>query len=132
MTQFSLIFGVSVSNAIKVLWLGVVRRQNQVSSFIAFPEESGRHRFMGTRKEHQITWTFAMVSDWGGFTMVINEKIYLEAFINKQYAKLKNNTAQLEFILGRAIYVQISQDASDIHRFPTVHMIKINLLLEKL
>ena len=39
---------------------------------------------------------------WLGFTMVVSEKIYLEAFINNQYICLKNDTAQLYSILKRA------------------------------
>ena len=35
---------------------------------------------------------------WLGFTMVVYEKIYLEAHKNNQYICLKNDTAQLYFI----------------------------------
>ena len=36
----------------------------------------------------------SQVSDWG-IRMVVDEKIYLEAYINKEYICLKSNTAQL-------------------------------------
>ena len=35
---------------------------------------------------------------WLGFTMVVYEKIYLEAHKNNQYICLKNDTTQLYFI----------------------------------
>ena len=52
------------------------------------------------------------------------------------YNWLKNNSAQLYFPLGRAKprynYSSLLKDASDIHRFPTVHMVKTHFLLENL
>ena len=36
------------------------------------------------------------------FTMVVSQKLYLEAYVNNQYICLKNNSAQLYFILGKA------------------------------
>ena len=36
--------------------------------------------------------------------MVVYEKIYLKAYINNQNIWLKNNTAQIYFILGRASF----------------------------
>ena len=62
--------------------------------------------FMSVLQEHQTDLTFASVSyvsEWS-FTMSIYQKIdlYLEAYINNQYIELKNNTAQLYIILGRA------------------------------
>ena len=48
----------------------------------------------------------------------------------------ENNIAQLYYILGRAeLHWNFSswlRDASDIHRFPALHMVKTNLLLENL
>ena len=53
--------------------------------------------------------------------MVVNEKIYLEAYINKEYISLKNNTAQLYLISRTANlhwnFSSISKDGPDIHRF---------------
>ena len=46
---------------------------------------------MNTQQEHQMDLTFARVSqisDWG-FVMVVCKKIYLEAYINKEYIWLK-------------------------------------------
>ena len=68
--------------------------------------------------------------------MVVYEKIYFEAYINDQYTWHKNNIAQLYFILGRAElrwnFSSWLRDASDIHRFPTLHMVNIHFLLENL
>ena len=68
--------------------------------------------------------------------MLVYEKIYFEAYTNDQYIWNKNNIAQLYFILGRAeLRWNISswlRDASDIHRFPTLHMIKTHFQLENL
>ena len=53
-----------------------------------------------------------------------------------QYNWLQNNTAQLYFILGRAKlcwnFSSVPKDGSDIQRFPTVHMVETNFLLENL
>ena len=47
--------------------------------------------------------------------MVVNEKIYFEAYTNRQY------TEHLYFILGRAElhwnFSSIPQDGSDVHRY---------------
>ena len=47
-----------------------------------------------------------------------------------------NNTAQLYSILGKAElrwnYSSLLRDVSDIHRFQTVHMVKIYFLLKNL
>ena len=51
--------------------------------------------------------------------MVVNEKLCFEARINNLHK------AQLYFTLGRA-------ELSDIHRFPTIHMVKTHFLLENL
>ena len=54
---------------------------------------------INTFNEHLTIWIFVkvlQVSDWG-FTMVVYEKIYLEAYTNNQYICLKNNTAELYF-----------------------------------
>ena len=55
---------------------------------------------------------------------MIYDKIYLKACINNQYICLKNNTAQLYFILGRAElcfnFSHLLRDAPIIHRFQTV------------
>ena len=68
--------------------------------------------------------------------MVVYEKIYFEAYTNDQYIWHKNNIAQLYFILGGAElcwnFSSWLRDASDIHRFPTLHMINTNFLLENL
>ena len=68
--------------------------------------------------------------------MVVYEKIYFEAFTNDQYIWHKNNIAQLFFVLGRAElrwnFSSWLRDASDIHRFPTLHMVKAHFLLENL
>ena len=68
--------------------------------------------------------------------MVVYEKIYFEAYTNDQYISHKNNIAQLYFILGRAElrwnFSSLLRDASDIHRFPTLHMVKTHFLLENL
>ena len=46
------------------------------------------------------------------------------------------HTAQLYFILRRAElrlnFFSLLRDASDIHRFPTVHMVETHFLLENL
>ena len=59
---------------------------------------------------------------------------YILTHMNNQYNWLKNNTSQLYFILGRAKlclnFSSLLRDASDIHRFPTVHMVKTHFLLE--
>ena len=53
--------------------------------------------------------------------MVVYDKIYFEALINKEYICLKNNTAKLYVIVGRANlhrnFSSIPKDGSDIHRF---------------
>ena len=68
--------------------------------------------------------------------MVIYKKIYLEVQIHNQYICLKNNTAQLYFVLGRAeLYWKFSRllgRDTDIHRFPTMYMVKTHFLLEYL
>ena len=68
--------------------------------------------------------------------MVVYEKIYFEAYTNDQNIWHKNNIAQLYFILGRAElcwnFCSWLRDASDIHRFPTLHMVKTHFLLENL
>ena len=68
--------------------------------------------------------------------MVVYEKVYFEAYTNDQYIWHKNNIAQLYFILGRAeLCWNFScwlRDASDIHRFPTLHMVNTHFLLENL
>ena len=62
-------------------------------------------------------------SFWLKFYNGTFKKIYLEANINKQYLWLRNNTAQLFFILvlGRANlhwnFCSIPKDGSDVHRF---------------
>ena len=70
------------------------------------------------------------------FFTVCYEKIYLEVYINNQYICVKNNTAHLYFILGRAElhwnFSSLLRDATNIHRFPTVHVVKNHLLLENL
>ena len=47
-----------------------------------------------------------------------------------------NNTLQLYFTLGTAElhwnFSSLLRDAPDIHRFPTVHMVKTHFLLENL
>ena len=54
------------------------------------------------------------------FTMVVDEKIYFEAYTNDQYIWHKNNIAQLCFILGTAELCRnvssILNNDSDIHR----------------
>ena len=73
---------------------------------------------------------------WLGFIMVAYEKIYFEAYTNDQYISHKNNIAQLYFILGRAeLHWNFSswlRDASDIHRFPALHMVNTHFMLENL
>ena len=69
--------------------------------------------------------------------MVVYEKIYYEkAYTNDQYIWHKNNIAQLHFKLGRAElcwdFSSWLGDASDIYRFPTLHMVKTHFLLENL
>ena len=83
-----------------------------------------------TLKEHQKfrhLWGFLQVSGWG-FTIVVHEKICLEAYINNQYIWLIDNPAQLYFILGRTnVHCNFTaplRDAPDIQRFPTAHMVK--------
>ena len=53
--------------------------------------------------------------------------------MSTQYNWLQNNTAQLYFILRRAElrwnFSSLLRDASDIHRFPTVHMVETHFLL---
>ena len=64
------------------------------------------------------------------------EKIYFETWINNQYNWLQNNIAQLYFILWRAKlcwnFSSCLRDATDIYRFPIVHMVKTHFLLENL
>ena len=66
--------------------------------------------------------------------MVVYEKIYFEEYSNAQYIWHNNNIAQLYFILGRTeLHWNFSswlRDASDIHWFPTLHMVKTHFLLE--
>ena len=70
--------------------------------------------------------------------MVVCEKIYLEKSINNQLICLKNtcSTVQLYVILAKAelhwIFLSLPRDAPDIHRFPTVHMVKAKVLLENM
>ena len=70
--------------------------------------------------------------------MVFYEKIYLEAYIDNQYICLKNNTARIIFLLGRAdLYIHLNfssllRDAPGIYRSPPMHMVKIHFLLERL
>ena len=68
--------------------------------------------------------------------MVVYEKIYFEAYTNDQYIAHKNNNAQLYFILGKAElrwnFSSWLRDASDIYRFPTLHMVKTHFLLKNL
>ena len=68
--------------------------------------------------------------------MVVYEKIYFEAYTNDQYIWHKNNIAQLYFILGRAKpcwnFSSWLKDASDIHRFPELHIVKTHFLLQNL
>ena len=68
--------------------------------------------------------------------MVVYEKIYFEAYTNDPYIWHKNNIAQFDFILGGAElcwnFSSWLRDASDIHRFPTLHMVKTHFLLENL
>ena len=68
--------------------------------------------------------------------MVVYEKMYLKAHLNNQCSWLKNNTTQLYFILGRANlswnFSSLLRGVPDVHRFPTVYMIKTHLLLENL
>ena len=63
--------------------------------------------------------------------MVVNEKIYFEAYTNDQYIWHKNNVAQLYFILGWKFSSWL-RDAPDIYKFPTVHMVKTHFLLKNL
>ena len=55
------------------------------------------------------------------FTMVVDEKIYFEAYTNDQYIWHKNNIAQLCFILRTAElcwnFFSILKNGSDIYRF---------------
>ena len=64
------------------------------------------------------------------------ENIFSEAYTNDPYIWHKNNITQFYFILGRAKlrwnFSSWLRDASDIHRFPTVHMVKTHFLLENL
>ena len=68
--------------------------------------------------------------------MTIYKEIYLEAYINKEYICLKNNTAHLYFILRTAhkqgTFFSLLRDVPDIHKFPTMHMVKIHFLLDNL
>ena len=65
---------------------------------------------------------------WGNIFWSINR--------DSQYNWLQNNIAQLYFILGKAKlcwnFSSWIRDASDIHRFPTLHMVEIYFLLENL
>ena len=58
----------------------------------------------------------------------------LEVHVNYQYICLKNDTTQLYFILGTVDlhfnFSRVFRVVSDIHRFPTVHMVKTNFLLK--
>ena len=58
--------------------------------------------------------------------MEVYEKIFGSIKYSDIYICLKNNTTQLYFILGTAeLYrnsFKVSQDGSDIYRFPTVDM----------
>ena len=73
---------------------------------------------------------------WLVFTMVVYEKIFFEPYTNDQYIWHRNNIAQLCFILRTAkLHWNFSswlRDASDIYRFPTVHMAKTHFLSENL
>ena len=55
------------------------------------------------------------------FIMVAYEKFYFQSFINNQNIYLKNNIAQLYFILGTSElhlkFYSTPRDSSDIHRF---------------
>ena len=68
--------------------------------------------------------------------MVFYDEIDLEAHINNQYICLKNNTAQLYFILREANqcwkFSYLLRDAPGFHRFLSVHMVKTHSLLENL
>ena len=56
--------------------------------------------------------------------------------MNIEYNWLQNNTAQLYFILRRAEprwnFSSLLRDASNIRKFPTVHMVETHFLLENL
>ena len=74
------------------------------------PQESSIFDILNTLREHQTDLSFtrvSQVSDWC-FTMVVNEKIYLEAYINKEYICLKNNLLH-NYILyqGQPTYTEI-------------------------
>ena len=60
----------------------------------------------------------------------------IEAQINMEYICLKNNTAQLYFVLGRVDldfnFFSLLRDAPDIHKFPTMYMANTHFLLENL
>ena len=60
----------------------------------------------------------------------------IEVQINMEYICLKNNTAQLYFVLGRVdldfIFFSLLRDAPDIHKFPTMYMANTHFLLENL
>ena len=84
---------------------------------------------------YPVMWIGAQGSDWG-LTVVIYEKIYSEAYINNQYIWLKNSTAELYFIFGRASlgwnFSSLLRDATNIHRLPTVYVITTHFMLENL
>ena len=68
--------------------------------------------------------------------MVVYEKIYCEVYTNDPYIWHKNNIEQLYFILARAKlcwnFSSWLRDVSDIHWFPTLHMVNTHFLLENL
>ena len=89
------------------------------------------------RELQQIRCVFEHTSQfWLGFIMVVYEKIYFKAYTNDLYISHKNNFAQLYFISGRAeLHWNFSswlRDASDIHRFPALYMVKTRFLLGNL
>ena len=59
-----------------------------------------------------------------------------QAYINNQHIRYQNNTSQLYFILERAnlcwYFTSLLRNDSDIHKFPSIHMVKIYFLLENL
>ena len=63
-------------------------------------ESSGNSVFFEEIRKFLQWWSVRIYFET--FINMVCEKIYLEAYINNQYICLKNNTVQLQFVLGRA------------------------------